>query len=263
MPDLLPITTKTFICMDILKNIGFSPDQIAVYRILMEYGKLPASVVAGRSKVSRVITYKILGQFVDMGIAEKIEAPKSVAMFGPLDPEQLRKLIDHKQSEVASFKNACETAIATLRPQFNLLNDKPGVVFYEGLEGVKKVLEDSLYTESTIYTYVDVEAVLDHFKTINANYVTKREKQGIAKKLLVADTPRTREYLGEHINELTDMKMVGKEKIPFGCAMQIYDNKISYITIGEKEGTLVGVIIEDKHIADMHKYFFECLYDAS
>lgn len=251
-----------FYGMELLKNIGFSPDQIAVYGTLIEYGKLPASIIASRSKVSRVITYKILGQFVDMGIAEKIDAPKSVAVFGPRDPEHLRKLIEQKKSEIDSFSSACESAISTLRPQYNLLNDKPGVVFYEGLEGVKKVLEDSLYTEGTIYTYVDVEAVLDHFKKINDDYVEKREKRGIAKKVLAADTPKTREYLGSHTNSLIDMKLVGKEKIPFGCAMQIYDNKISYITIGKQEGSIIGVIIEDERIANMHRYFFECLYDA-
>lgn len=248
--------------MEILKNIGFSPEQIAVYGILIEYGKLPASIIASRSKVSRVITYKILGQFVDMGIAEKIDAPKSVAVFGPTDPENLRKLIERKENEVSGFKNACESAISALRPQYNLLNDKPGVVFYEGLEGVKKVLEDSLYTEGTIYTYVDVEAVLDHFKKINDDYVAKREKRGIAKKIIAADTVRAREYFGTHTDQYTDMKLVGKEKIPFGCAMQIYDNKISYITIGKQEGSIIGVIIEDERIANMHRYFFECLYDA-
>ncbi len=248
--------------MEILKNIGFSPDQSAIYGALIEYGKLPASIIASRSKVSRVITYKILGQFVDMGIAEKIDAPKSVATFGPTDPENLRKLIDRKKSEVDGFATACESAISTLRPQYNLLNDKPGIVFYEGLDGVKKVLEDSLYTEGTIYTYVDVEAALDHFKKINDEYVAKREKRNIAKKILAADTQRAREYLGEHANSLIDMKLVGKEKIPFGCAMQIYDNKVSYITIGKQEGSLIGVIIEDERIANMHKYFFECLYDA-
>lgn len=247
--------------MDILKNIGFSSEQIAIYSVLLEYGKLPASIIASRSKVSRVITYKILGQFVDMGIVEKIEVPKSIALFNPLDPEQLRKLIDRKESEILNFKNACETAITTLRPQYNLLTDKPGVLFYEGLEGVKKVLNDSLYTEEMIYTYVDVEAVLDHFKEINDNYVQRREKTGIKKKLLVADTARAREYFGNRTT-LTDVKLIGKEKIPFGCAMQIYDNKISYITVGKQEGSLIGIIIEDQHIADMHKYFFECLYDA-
>lgn len=249
--------------METLKNIGFTPDQVAVYKTLLEYGKLPASTIASRARVSRVITYKILGQFVDMGLAEKIDMPKSVAKFGPTDPESLRKLIESKKSEIDSFTASCELAISQLRPAYNLITHKPGMVFYEGLEGVKKVLEDSLYTEGAIYTYVDIDAVIDHFKQINDDYVRLREKRNISKKVLAADSPTSRNYLKNHINELTDFKIIGKDKIPFGAAMQIYDDKISYITIGKESGSLIGIIIQDEKIANMHRYFFECLYDLS
>ena len=249
--------------MESLKNIGFSPDQIAVYKTLIEYGKLPASTIASRAKVSRVITYKILSGFLLLGIVEKIEVPKSIALFSPSDPENLRKLIQNKQNEAKTFENACESAISALRPAYNLLTDKPGIVFYEGLEGVKKVLNDSLYTESMIYSYIDIESVITHFNEINADYVKKREKLGIAKRVLAADTPVTRKYLQDHADQLTDIRLVGSGKIPFGCAMQIYDNKISYITIGKNTDSIIGVIIEDQHIADMHRYFFECLYETT
>jgi sugar-specific transcriptional regulator TrmB len=249
--------------MEILKNIGFSPDQIAIYKTLMEYGKIPASVIASRAKVSRVITYKILGQFVDMGIAEKTEAPKSIALFGPKDPEFLRKLIDQKKSEVESFSSACESAIATIKPQYNLLNDKPGIVFYEGLEGVKKVLEDSLYAQTEIYSFIDAESLLENFSEINREYVRKREKMNIPKKTLVADTPVAREYMKNNPNTTKDTQLLQLTAQPFAAEMQIYDNKISYITIGKQEGSLIGVIIEDERIANMHRYFFECLYELN
>lgn len=248
--------------MELFKQIGFTPDQIAIYSTLLEYRRLPASRIASLSKVSRVITYRILGQFVDMGIVEKIDIPKSVALFGVKDPETLKKLIDIKKADIESFSNACETLIQSIRPKYNLLTDKPGIAFYEGMEGIKKVVEDNLYTEGEIYMYVDIDAVLDHFPELNASYVQKREKLGIKKKVLMADTPRARAYIGDRANTLTDTKFVGKEKIPFGSAMQIYDNKISYITIGKHADTLIGIIIEDERIANMHRYFFESLYEA-
>jgi sugar-specific transcriptional regulator TrmB len=249
--------------MEILKNIGFSPDQIAVYTTLLEYKKLPASAIASKSKVSRVITYNILSHFVDMGVAEKIEAPKSIALFSASSPENLRKLIERKKNEANSFESACEQAIATLKPKFNLLSNKPGVSFYEGVEGIWKVLEDTLYTEETIYMYVDMEAVIEHFADINKEYGKRRERAGIKKKVIVADTPLARSYFIDKPEALIDVRFAGKEKIPFGSAMYIYENKISYITIGEEKDSLVGIIIKDPHIAKLHKYFFECLYDTT
>ncbi len=249
--------------MDIFKTIGFSPDQSTVYNTLLEYGQLPASVIASRSKVSRVITYKILGQFVDMGIVEKIEAPKSVALFAPRDPEHLRKLIDQKKSEIQSFETACETIITQVRPRFNLLSNKPGVLFYEGLGGVKKVLEDSLYAESIVYQYVDIEAVTDYFSKINSDYVAKRVKLGINKKILVTNSPSAKKYFTDHAETLINMRIIDHDQVPFGVSMLIYDNKVSYITIGENENDLIGVIIEDERLAKMHMYLFEALYKVS
>ena len=40
--------------------------------------------------------------------------------------------------------------------------------------------------------------------------------------------------------------------------MQIYDNKISYLTLSDKE--MIGVIIEDKYIYKMHKDLFEYMW---
>lgn len=249
--------------MDILKNIGFTPDQIKIYETLLEYGQLPASTIASRSKVSRVITYKILDQLVSFGIAEKIETPKSIATFKPTDPENLRKMIEQKQSEVTSFKNACETAIQLIRPRYNLLTNKPGVLFYEGIDGVKKVLEDSLYAEGIIYQYVDIEAVINNFSKINTEHAAKRVKSVIQKKVLVTDSPIARTYFKDHKDDLVDVHFIGKEKIPFGSSMQIYDNKISYITIGNNSDELIGIIIEDERLASMHKYLFEVLFELT
>lgn len=40
--------------------------------------------------------------------------------------------------------------------------------------------------------------------------------------------------------------------------MQIYDNKISYITLEPKR--MMGVIVEDRHLYEMHLYFFEYIW---
>ncbi len=249
--------------MEPLKNIGLSNEQIAVYQTLLEYGKLPASTLASRTGISRVITYKILEQLEGLGIVQKLEAPKSVATFSPADPENLKNLVEKKKQELVSLETNCQAAISLLKPQFNILRDKPGVRFYEGPEGIQKVLEDSLYTEGEIYTYVDVDAVLDSFKEINDAYVQKREKFGITKKILAADTPRARDYLSTLTDTMTDIRLIGKTKPPFGSAMNIYDDKVSYITIGKEPVSLIGIIIEDARIATMHRYFFECLYDLA
>jgi hypothetical protein len=56
------------------------------------------------------------------------------------------------------------------------------------------------------------------------------------------------------------MRSTGKRP-HFQSVMQIYDNKVSYITL--TDDYLVGIIITDQYIADTHKYLFESLWELS
>lgn len=250
-----------FPCMEPLKNIGLSSEQIAIYQALLEYGKMPASTIASKTGISRVITYKLLDQLVSLGIAEKIETPKSVATFAPADPENLKSLVTKKKQELATLETNCETAISLLKPQFNILRDKPGVRFYEGPEGIKKVLEDSLFAEEVIYSYADIDAIEKRIPEINAEYVKKRDKRGIRKKGILPDTPRAREILAHYHSEITEARLAKLPIDSFPTVMQIYDGKVSYITFSDKD--MIGTIIEDKNIYTMHKSLFEYLWSIT
>lgn len=250
-----------FTRMEPLKNIGLSSEQIAVYQALLEYGKMPASTIASKTGISRVITYKLLDQLVSLGIAEKIEIPKSVATFAPADPENLKNLVSKKKQELVTLETNCEAAISLLKPQFNILRDKPGVRFYEGPAGVQKVLEDSLFAEEVIYSYADIDAIESRIPEINKEYVAKRAKRNIHKKAILPDTPHARELLKDYYSEITETKLVKLSLESFPTVMQIYDGKVSYITFSDKD--MIGTIIEDRHIYEMHRALFEHIWTTT
>jgi hypothetical protein len=148
-----------------------------------------------------------------------------------------------------------------LKPQFNILRDKPGVRFYEGSEGIKKVLEDSLFAEEVIYSYADIDAIDSHIPEINKAYSEKREKLGIHKKGILPDTLHARELLKDYDSTITEAKLIKFPIKSFPAVMQIYDGKVSYITFSDKD--MIGTIIEDKNIYEMHKAIFEYLWSIT
>ena len=75
------------------------------------------------------------------------------------------------------------------------------------------------------------------------------------------DTPFARDFLKDYHKQTTDIRLIKQDSSPFHSVMQIYDNKISYITLSDKE--MIGVIIEDPHIFEMHKYLFEYSWDKA
>ena len=65
--------------------------------------------------------------------------------------------------------------------------------FFEGEEGIKKVLEDSLYSKEEISSYADITSIQKYIPKINEWYVDQREKKGIKKKGILLDTPEARQ----------------------------------------------------------------------
>ena len=58
-----------------------------------------------------------------------------------------------------------------------------GIEFFEGKEGLKKVMDDSLTASETIYSYVDFETIAKHIPDINKQYRKRiRRNVGICRR---------------------------------------------------------------------------------
>lgn len=238
-----------------LIQIGLSKEQANVYEALISGGLIPARSITQKTGIKRGMVYKTLEQLIEMGLVEKKENVSKIALFLPLHPNTLRKILEKKDQEIKAVEMSLNSVINKLSSDFNLISGKPNVQFFEGIDGMKKVLEDSLSAQTEIYSYADIEAIQKYIPDVNADYVKKREKFNIKKKAILLDTPFARNFVKDYYKIVTDIKFIDTKTTPFHTIMQIYDNKVSYITLSEKE--MIGIIIEDKHIYTMHKDLFE------
>ncbi len=242
-----------------LIDAGFTRHQAAVYAYLVEHGPSQASSIARTTNISRTLTYRVLDELTALGLTEKEDKKGAVSVFTPAHPVKLHELVERRKKSADQAAAAIGSVVDNLTSEYNKTLGKPGVRFYEGPAGVEYVLDDSLRAQSTIYTYADIEAVLEHIGDINARYVAKREKLGKQKKAILLDSPRAREILQHYHREVTDTKLISLDAPPFGSVMEVYDNTVSYVTL--RKDRMIGVIIEDPDIAAMHKYLFEYLWD--
>jgi hypothetical protein len=197
---------------------------------------------------------------VPLGLVEKNDRPGKIAVFNAVHPVKLKEILDARLELAQSAKVNLESILGRLTSDFNLVSGKPGVQLYEGMSGIQQVLNDSLSSKTEIYTYADVESVDKYIPDINREYVAKREKLNLKKKGIAFDTPETRYFLEGYHAGITEMKLISWRAMPFKTIMQIYDGKISYFTLGETN--LVGIIVSDPHIYQMHKEMFEFLWNS-
>ena len=243
-----------------LQEAGLTPHQAALYETLVRRGPLPASKATLHAAVPRTLGYAVLKQLEDMGIVSKTDLPGKVAHFSAAHPNLLQERIEASAKSAERAATALKSILPDLSSAYNLATGRPGIRFYEGLEGIRAVLEDTLTAKETIYSYADLEMIEKHISEINREYVNKRDKLGIKKKGLLLDTQENRFLLEGYHTKVTDVKLIKASAAPFKTVMQIYDGKISYFTLGVEQ--LVGVVITDPHIYEMHKALFEAAWNS-
>ena len=248
---------------NILIQAGLSEEQAQAYQSLLDKGPQRASYLSKWTGIKRGLIYKVLEQLESMGLVSKKGGPGTVATFSPSHPSLLLSNLERKEKEIALNKEMLMSSIGSLSSKFNLITGKPNVQFFEGEEGIKKVLDDTLRIPkgSVIYSYTDLEAIERYIPEINRAYGEQREKLEIKKIGFLLDTPRAREIIKKYDSKFSEAKFLDLGTNEIETIMQIYENKISYITLKEK--SMIGIIIEDPLIYKMHKAVFEYFWKVS
>lgn len=238
-----------------LIQAGLTKNQALVYEVLVKHGPLPAGKVAKNTPLKRGLVYKVLEELEKLELVAQKKAPGKAARFEPAHPLKLKELAEARERAAKDAQVALAGTLSGLVSDFNLVSGRPGVQFYEGKEGVEKVAEDSLTSKTEILSYLDSEAIAKQIKDLNLEYVKQRRERGIKKKILTVDSPYARKHFKTVDSEITEVRFMDEKILSFETVMQIYDNKISYITL--RAGQMIGVIVSDPTIYSMHRALFE------
>ena len=240
-----------------LTYAGLTDEQALIYEILLDNGNVQAGRLSILSGLKRPLVYKILEQLLEMDLAEKTDTEK-VARFNPKHPARLKEIIEERKQKLKGASASIDGVIGDMVSKFNLISGKPNVQFFEGRKGMERVLDDTLQTDSEILQYGDFEMIMKYIPEVNEEYVKKREKKGITKRIIVPDTEYNRKGLSEHYSDTSNFRMLPIGSTKFETQIYLYDNKISYVTL--RPDSMIGVIITSESIYNSQKAIFEHLW---
>ena len=245
-----------------LTEIGLSKNQAEIYSLLISSGKQKGSEIAKKVGLSRQLTYKILDELIELELVEKKKESGKAGNFLTTHPSNLDNLLQKKENEIKKAQRELSVTIDSLISEYNLNSGKPGVQFFEGIDGVRKVLYDSLQNSEEIYAFIDFISIEKYVKKINAEYMQERIKKKVFKKILTVNNSETKKLLKNYSKDFTEIRLLPQNNnISFSVATEIYDNKISYITFKEK--ILTATKISDPEIYKLNKIIFEALWEKA
>lgn len=244
-----------------LIQAGLTEKEASLYEKMLQTGPLTVGKLLKHVPYKRGDLYNILYSLRDKGLAVE-EVKDGLLTFTLTEPSKLEELAKAKEEQLQTSRKAIASLMPELQSLYNLSLQRPGVRFFEGEEGIWNVLQDSLTAKTEIFSITDIDSIIKHIGGLNERYAKKRARLHLKKRGLVLDTPFARTYLKEYFRDVTETKLIAPNAgYLFESIMQIYDAKVSYITLAEKN--MIGVIIEDPIINRMHRILFDTLWNTT
>lgn len=235
-----------------LTNLGFSDKEAGVYLALLELGPSTTTEISRKAGINRTTGYDILESLSSDGLVNPIGETK-IQKFVAENPD---KVIVFLENKIKKGEERLKNAYNLLPELFSIYNieEKPKVRYYEGVEKIKEVFEDTLTAKVEIIGYA---VGTDAFNAVGEEYLRDYFRRRVAKnirvRVIAPDDPDTLKVIAHDKEEMRESLVVPRDKFYFTTETNIYNNKVLIMSWKEK----FAVLIESKEIADAQKKVFE------
>ena len=153
---------------------SLEPNVAEIYLILAKNGELTVPEIGQYTEFSRTVIYDCLSDLLAKDFLDYHKEGRK-AFYKIKHPGKLMDLAEDKKREAGLFSDELANVVNALTGSYKLTENKPGVRFFEGVEGMKEALADSLNATETVYAFVDIDATQKYVDEINKEYVKKKK----------------------------------------------------------------------------------------
>ncbi|MFC1599996.1 TrmB family transcriptional regulator [Patescibacteria group bacterium] len=235
--------------IDVLKNLGLTEKEANIYLANLELGSSPVSDIARQSHVNRVTTYDILEKLIKKGYINYFTKNK-IKYFTAVKPDTIYKITHQRTNDL---KNVL--------PELKRLHGEtphPTIRYFEGINGIKAIYEDTLRSKTEILNYANSEEIREFWPDYDKEYVEKRAKKGIYLRGIAPLDEAGLKVKKENRKYNRNIRLIPRNKYNFSNEINIYDNKISIISFNEG---LIGMIIKSTEIAETQRTIFKMVWE--
>lgn len=231
--------------------LGLGEVEGKVYIALLELGGGYVSSVARTAKLPRVNCYHTLEKLTEKGLVNYVTRGK-IRYYSPEPPQKI----------VSILENRVQYARKTLPELLSITNTlalKPKIKYYEGLEGVKNIMQDTLTAKKELLGYSNLQGVSEIFGEFVKNYGSQKMKKQIKTRLICPSSEDAFEYVKKSYPkdfppDLIEILFVNPREFWFENEIMIYDDKVAVISLNKDE--LNGMIFESPVYARSQRAIF-------
>jgi len=244
-----------------LKNLGLSEKEAKVYLASLELGPASVQEIAQKAGIVRTTTYNMIESLRQKGLMSRFTRGKR-PYFTPEAPDRLLSLLELQKKEIEEKEKRFKQFLSDLRTIYKLAGERPKVRFFEGKEGLKAIQEDILKTKTkTIDEFIALDEAYKVFppgpKDHRQKIAQKIKKERIRNRIIY--TSQKGPILPKK-DAIAERRFLPPEKFPFSAEIVIYAQKINLVSY---IGKLVGVIVEEKSLAEAMRKLFDLAWQGA
>ncbi|MDD5026730.1 MAG: helix-turn-helix domain-containing protein [Candidatus Peribacteraceae bacterium] len=235
---------------ELLCHFGCNEREAKIYMQCLSMDPSSVQEIARRTGANRFTVHSAVEQLIGKGLLYETRRGKRRLIVAE-DPHLLLRLLEHKHAEVVALSRNVEYAVKLLQSTLPAETSRPSVRFYEGAEGYKRMLIETLSArgEVLVFSYVPLLAFIvgpDHLET----YFRKRGRKGIATRLIF---PRC--AFADRVLKRAKEYHITIRYLPEGTAWQsgIFCWNDCVALLSYTQNRLNCTVIENKDIADFYK----------
>lgn len=233
----------------LLKELGFNEKEAKIYISLLKLGEATLKNIADNSLIPRTSLYTPVKTLIKKGVIEFYKRGGR-NYYVAVTPEKLLHL------EQAKIK-LLEENILTLKEKTGAGVSAPKIKFFEGKDGIKLLLDEILNEKRSFRAMTSIEDMNKIAQDYFENFIEKRIQQNLHVDLLTNQSREAQLLKNTDAQEQRETRFV-PAKYNFNTANYIFGNKVAMISL--KQEPVVGILIEDKSIAQTQKMFFDLIW---
>jgi sugar-specific transcriptional regulator TrmB len=208
-----------------LTQIGLQETEVRFYLAALELGQASVRDIAAKAGISRTNAYDVFSRLRDQGLVAEIAGSNAKTMLVVAEPpEQLIELLDARRRKL-------DTLLPELRSLHNRASGKPRVRYYQGLEGIKHVIDDTLSVRDK--TLLGILSMRDLFEVPGRAWmddvVRRRIEAGVFLRVIRSPVKDIANVWPQSAHDLRDVRFASPDFI-FSMTSYIYDNKVAIIS---------------------------------
>lgn len=244
-----------------LSELWFDNKEIDIYLSALKIGTCVTSTISSMLDLPKTTTRHSMESLAKKWLMTKSQK-WNTTYFTPEHPNTLKNLLVIEKNKIEQNEHRLDNVMWDLIWLYNPHTKIPKVTFYEWIEWVQKVLEDSLNASEVIDSFVNVDDIIDNDEVniINKKYTEHRISREAKKRSIYSSSIKTKEYLESLYSKksLNEIKYLDSTEYNLYVSFMMYDWKISYITF--KENSLIWVIIQNNDVYNFHKSIFKFMW---